>query len=232
MPRKNRRSRGGRGQRGGGKQILIYKGQFLADLTIASGSKSITQAMSPAAIGRLSDTSLGYRDYRFSKLSVEVMPVQTVTGGPTTFAVGYLPESVSNTLTTLNASDVIQVPRAVMIRPSVSTAAAAAALFPGHQNSKRFSLSGLQLRGEFPWYPCYQETGEPPVQQGIILCAGDAATTANTNITLLIKYTVQFRIWDSVVLTKAISEASKAADAARTAHHGDDEKVPDDWVKT
>jgi hypothetical protein len=183
-------------RRGISDRVVTVPFKFYNVSTIATGTSSVVRIMFPN-FGRLNVVSPAFEFYRFTKLRVELPPIQNSNAADTsdqpTVAVAYYPETVDVTSTSISLSTVLQQLRStyqVMQQSDASNG-----IIPGSTVYRSFSVPRPELT-QLPlkWYPVASTMSDPDSTQGSFVVATSSVPPAGgLPVPFLLTGEVEFR---------------------------------------
>lgn len=200
MPRRNRvrRRRMGRAGRRGGAGSVTISGTSNSTLTIAAGNTSVVDSIDSQGFAVMSAVGMGFKFYRFNRLTFVVDPVIRVDGitiatsSDTLWTLAYSPEQTTHSLTTLTPGTLRTLPDNVSGTMSVSTSAANIVTGETVPRTLRVRPATLRRGLEKMWYT--QGSPGAGVTQGFLALAVGTAVASMKSIvaSITMKWSIQF----------------------------------------
>jgi hypothetical protein len=193
-------------RRGVSDRVVTLPFKFYSTSSIATGTTSAIRSLLPN-FGRPSTVSPAFEFYRFTKLRLEIPPLQNNNSADTTdqptVAIAFFPEIVDATTTTISVGTVLQQLRStyqVMQQSDSSNG-----IIPGSTVYRSFSVPTKELLAvPLKWYPVVASSIDADFIQGTIVMATTSVVAASG---LLVPYVltgeVQFRGFADLSITLA-----------------------------
>lgn len=191
---------------------VVVRGSQLLPFTVASSNQSVALNVSPALFTRTNSLQGSFEFYRFTKLKCELLPafqasstsladVNNLTG-----VLGYLPEELTATSTTITAAISSQLESHVSHTLGFNGAASgvASGIIPGHTVSKTMTVPRrILLETPVKMYVCAATTEDALVQQGTLIYALDSSNSAARDVVanVDVRYEIEFFVPTTASLT-------------------------------
>jgi len=206
----------------GTKTVVVAGSQLLA-FVVPLSTQSVSFALSPATFTRTNSLQGSFEFYRFTRLKCELLPTW-ISGSASELGMssncgvlGYLPEELTATSTTISASTVSQLDPCIAHTVGFYTSGSTD-MMPGSTVHKVMNVPRRRLLSTpVKMYVCAASTEDTLVQQGTLVYAMDSAngTTEAVQAFVLCHYTCEFMVPtdSSLTLTKPLREDDDSKEA-------------------
>jgi hypothetical protein len=185
-----------------GRSVVVQGSQVLT-FTVAQSNQSASLNISPATFTRTNSLQGSFEFYRFTRLKVEVLPAwQTASTtladvGTVAGTLGYLPEQLTATSTTISQATASQMDPHVShtVGLNVASTGVASGQLAGTTMSKIMNVSRRRLLSTpVKMYVCAASSEDALVQQGTLVYALDTANSASQFVVMFadVHYTCEF----------------------------------------